>query len=265
MGTAQIQGELWGAKPNDWAEAQEPVQRPMYEAVFDALNIGRGTRLLDIGCGAGGALVIARERGAEVAGLDAAQSLVAVARRRLPGARIEVGEMEELPFPDAAFDVVTAFNAFQFAGDGARAVREAARVCRPGGTVAVLIWRPREESDIPRAIVPALAALMPAPPPNAPSPFAWEAPGHLEQMLEQAGLAISARGDVPCPFAYADVAAAWRANSAAAPFVRAVRHAGEERVHAAFQAAVAPFVRGDGSVLLTNKFRWVAARRKSDA
>ena len=83
---AAIQGELWGARANDWAELNEPAWRPVFEAVMERAGVAPGKRLLDIGCGAGGALVVARRRGAEVSGLDASANLVAIARERLPGA-----------------------------------------------------------------------------------------------------------------------------------------------------------------------------------
>jgi SAM-dependent methyltransferase len=252
---------LWGARAAQWVEFQEPAWRPIYDEVLGRLGVGRGTELLDIGCGAGGALVAASERGAEVAGLDASEALVSVARKRLPGARIEVGDMEELPFGDAVFDVVTGFNAFQFAGDAARALREATRVCRPTGAVMVLTWGRREDCDITRAIVPMLAPLMPPAPTKGPTPFDWAKPGNTESMLEQAGLKVTDRGELSSTFAYEDVAAAWRANSAAAPFVRAARHSGEELVRATFDDAIQDFVQKDGAVVLNNKFRWIIGRK----
>jgi SAM-dependent methyltransferase len=255
MGTAKVQGEWWGAKAAQWVAYQEPVWRPVYDEVLHRLGVGRGTKLLDVGCGAGGALVVGKDLGAEVAGLDASEALVAIARKRLPDARIDVGEMEELPFADAAFDAVTGFNSFQFAGDAARALREAARVCRHGGAVAVLIWGRPEDCDIPRAIVPKLAPLLPSPPAKITSPF------NVEALLEQAGLKPGERGEIACAFTYADADTAWRANSAAAPFVRAARHSGEERVQATFADAVQDFVQKDGAVVLNNKFRWFICRR----
>ena len=53
MGSADVQGELWGGRAEDWAALTEPGQVPFYEAVFDRLRIGPGTRLFDAGCGAG--------------------------------------------------------------------------------------------------------------------------------------------------------------------------------------------------------------------
>jgi cyclopropane fatty-acyl-phospholipid synthase-like methyltransferase len=65
------QENLWGARALDCASASEPAWRDVFIAVLDQARIGKGTRHLDIGCGAGGALVIARERGAHVSGFDA--------------------------------------------------------------------------------------------------------------------------------------------------------------------------------------------------
>src|SRR6185295_10877461 len=110
MGNAQIQGDLWGDRAREWTDLQEGAFKPLYEAAYNAANVTKGTNMLDAGCGAGLALITAAARGATVSGLDAAAGLVAIAKERLPGADIRVGELEELPFGDAAFDVVTGFN-----------------------------------------------------------------------------------------------------------------------------------------------------------
>ncbi|MBV9594909.1 MAG: class I SAM-dependent methyltransferase, partial [Actinobacteria bacterium] len=128
MGSASVQGPLWGAKAQDWSELTEPGQIPFYEAVFDALQVGPQTRLLDVGCGAGLALQLARKRGVDVAGLDASEGLLAVARERNPEADIRLGDLEQLPFPDATFTAATSFNAVQYAADPAAALRELRRV-----------------------------------------------------------------------------------------------------------------------------------------
>lgn len=110
MGTAAVQGELWGARAQDWADLNEPAWRPVFEAALKLAGVAPGKRLIDIGCGAGGALVAARQFGAEVAGLDASANLVAIARERLPHARVEIGEMEDLPFDNETFDIATGIN-----------------------------------------------------------------------------------------------------------------------------------------------------------
>jgi SAM-dependent methyltransferase len=133
-GTAELQGRLWSGNAAAWAELHEQYTAPAYIAALDALGVGEGTRMLDIGCGAGLALRLAAERGVDVAGLDAAPALLEYARRRVPGATIVQGELQSLPFPDDAFDAVTGFNSFQYAADRSR------RCAKPNAS-------PRQEAE----------------------------------------------------------------------------------------------------------------------
>lgn len=112
---AQIYGRRWSAGAEVRAEHYAEMSRPAWEAVADATDIGSGTRLLDVACGSGEFAQRASERGAQVYGIDAAEAMIAVAATLAPGADLRVGTLESLPWPDAAFDVVTGFNAFQFA------------------------------------------------------------------------------------------------------------------------------------------------------
>jgi SAM-dependent methyltransferase len=257
MGSAATQGGIWGARAADWA-AQERAWRQVFDAALDHADLRPGDRLLDIGCGAGGVLVAARWRGADVAGLDAAEALVAIARDRLPDARIEVGEMEELPFDDASFDVVTGINSFQFAADHARALAEAARVCRPGGNVLMLVWGPRAECQLLTLTLPGVFALLPPSPPGPPPPaFAEE--GVIEGLMRSAGLRPAARGSITADLAFPDAASAVRGVASA--MARPIAHAGEARVFEVIRASLPPVTRPDGSVAWTNRFRWVRARR----
>ena len=98
-------------------------------------GVGPGARHLDVGCGAGMAAALSASRGARVAGrgsrvggIDAAEALLSIARERTPGGDFRQGELEALPFADAGFDLVTGFNAFQFAGEPAQALRAGAPV-----------------------------------------------------------------------------------------------------------------------------------------
>src|SRR5436305_1637537 len=135
VGTAELQGRLWSVNAADWAERHERNTEPAYIAALDALGVGEGTRLLDVGCGAGWALRLAADRGADVTGLDAAPGLLEYARRRVPGATLVQGELQTLPFADRAFDAVTGFNSFQYAADPVAALCEARRVTARGGRV----------------------------------------------------------------------------------------------------------------------------------
>lgn len=203
--------------------------------------------------------MLARARGATVAGLDASESLIAIARERLPGAQIACGDMEALPFSDDAFDVVTSFNAFQFAGDLQQALREARRVCRSEGRVAMLVWGPKDDCDLSRLTFPAIFALMPQPPAaTAPAP-PLSMPGVIEERMTAAGLQPVASGDVDCVFTYGDVDATWRAIASAGGVVRAIRYAGEDVVRRAVQATLGPLTDDAGIVHVRNRFHWVMA------
>lgn len=181
MGTAQVQGALWGARAREWADLQERAFGPMYEAAFDAADVHPGTNMLDVGCGAGLALSLARARGADVSGIDAAPELVEIARSRCVGCDIRVGELEELPFADESFDVVTGFNSFQYAADRVHGLEEARRVLNTDGRLIALVWGSPDKCEM-AAYLAALSSLMPAPPPGAPGPWALSPPGALEQV-----------------------------------------------------------------------------------
>ncbi len=144
---AEVQRRLWGTDPQAWAELAESHNRPLFEAVLDAAAVGPGTAVLDVGCGSGLTLVLAQQRGAVPSGVDISPGLLGIARDRLPRADLRVADMESLPFGDAAFDAVTGVNAFQFAGDPRRALREAARVTRPGGHVVASLFAAPERSQ----------------------------------------------------------------------------------------------------------------------
>src|SRR3954451_8518581 len=106
MQSHAVQRRLWGTDPRAWADLAEAHNRPLFEAVLDAAGVGAGTRLLDVGCGSGLALALARERGASTSGLDISPGLLGIARERLPQADLREGDMETLPFEDGTFDAV---------------------------------------------------------------------------------------------------------------------------------------------------------------
>lgn len=251
---------MWGARAGDWHRCNEPAWTEVFSAALDAGGVSAGSAYLDVGCGAGGALVLAHGRGAKVSGLDASGTLVEIARQRLPGANVAVGDMEDLPFADQSFDFVSGINSFQFAGDVAKALGEAARVCRKGGKVAALVWGPREDSDLLSAIMPGVFQLLPPPSPEAPPPPPpLGEPGTLERLMSGAGLEHAAARDFSADLVFPDLPSAVRACLAAA--ARAIRHAGEERVKDAIAGRMAPFVRNGGEVRLGNRFRMVTATR----
>jgi len=83
MGTASVQGQIWGARAKDWADVQESVAVPLFETVLQETAVGKTTSVLDIGCGSGIFCEMAAKRGARVSGLDASEHLLAIARERV--------------------------------------------------------------------------------------------------------------------------------------------------------------------------------------
>jgi ubiquinone/menaquinone biosynthesis C-methylase UbiE len=262
MGTAPVQESLCGARTRDYAEIVEPFGRPLYEAVFDAAGVEPGTTLLDVGCGPGLAAHLAARRGAHVVGLDAAEASLEIASERTRQADFRAGEMEDLPWADNTFDVVTGFNAFQYAADVVNALCEARRVARPGGRVAMAVWGRAGDCEN-AALVAALGKLLPPPPPEAPArpgPFALSEPGRVERLLEQAGLEPLASGEVECPFEFPDLETAVRGHMSTGVAEAAIRQAGAAAVQQAIAEAMAPFRTTGGRYCQRNRFRYVISR-----
>lgn len=257
MGSARAQGELWGKDSRDWAELQEPLHGPLWEAMLQAAGVGSGTRVLDAGCGGAGACLLAAKRGARITGLDAASSLIDIARERLPDGDFRVGDLEELPFEDNSFDAVIAANALQYAQDRVAVLRELKRVCGPSGRVLVALWSTPDEVEF-RVVFKAVRDSLPEPPPGK-GPFELSQPGVLEGLIEKAGMKVVNGGKAACPFEYANFDAFWRANVSAGPFQAALGAVSEDTLRAALKIAVAALERPDGSIRLENQFRYVVA------
>jgi SAM-dependent methyltransferase len=217
----------------------------------DATGIGPGMRVLDIGCGSGEMCVLVAERGAEPAGIDAAEGMIEIARRRVPEADLRVGAMEQLPWEDDRFDVATALNALQFAADFVAALTEAARVVRPGGSIAVCSWGPMQD----RELFVVMRALREGP--SAAGSDISE-PGGLDTLARRAGLEPVQAGDVEVPYEPPDQETLERAFLNDAHF-GALQRLGEAETRRLIAEAAAPFRRRDGSYRFENRFRYVIA------
>ena len=253
----EIQGEQWGRHAATWATELEVQMRPLFEGTLEAVGPLAEKRLLDAGCGTGLAASLALAAGASVVGIDASQAFADYAGERSPDAEFRVGDIEQLPFEDEAFSVVTSFNSIQYAQDPPRAVEEFARVCQPGGSVAIGVWGDPSQCET-DALFARLRSIAP-PPPGAPTPLGISEAGCVEALLEAAGLTVSDGGDAACPFIFNDIDHAWEAHSSAGPLQKVIDAVGAEKVRHTLASVLEADRKPDGQLRQDNMFRYVVA------
>lgn len=251
-------GRGWGARAVQWAYLFEPYARPANEVLFDRLRIGDGVRLLDIACGSGFAAQLASGRGAVVAGLDAAEPLVTIARARTPSGDFRVGDMFALPFGHDSFDVATSFNGVWKGCEGA--LVEAHRVLVPDGRLGLTFWgRPKH-----LGLMPYFLKVIELSPPSHGAASLEQGdtgrPGVVEDMLATTGFELVARGTVDVVNEWPDAATAARALAAAGPSVPAIDTVGYEAFCEALSEVFSSLCDRDLGVRITSELGWIAAR-----
>jgi SAM-dependent methyltransferase len=222
--TWQTVDQGWGRTAVVFATLAEPASCREYVAVHQRLGVGAGDRLLDVACGSGLAAELARIRGAAVAGIDASPRLIAVAADRNPGCDFRVGDMGDLPWDDASFDVVTSFRGIWGTTPGA--VQEAQRVLVPGGRLAITCWGDVGKSPGAWAFAPLLWAGE-ARVRHQADMVALGRPGIGEAFLADAGFEVAERVEVPFVIEYADPGTYARAIAAVGPAFEAIEEIGE--------------------------------------
>jgi SAM-dependent methyltransferase len=261
---AMIQGELWSARARDWAQFQEPQHRPKYQDGIRRAQIGPGRSVLDLGSGSGVFCRLAADAGASVTGIDASAALVEIARERVPEGRFDVGDIQDLPYTDRSFDVVTAFNSLQFARDPLAVLAEVRRVTRPEGHVYILVWGREQYTEL-LAVMKALHPLVPRRPAGSAGPFALSPPGVLEDMATRSGWAQIETGYIELPYEYPDQATMLRAQCSSAPAVLAARTSGQATVEQAITSALAPYRTASGGYRLNSEYRYLTATAQTAA
>lgn len=252
----------------DWAEIQERMLVPLYDTVYDRLEVGTGTRLLGLGCGTGLALLMAAARGAAVTGCDADAGRLALARERLavrgrpgPGrARLLAGapRTEGAGGTGGDYDVVTAFDPV---APAARLGPELARVAAavpPDSAVVLAGWGPPERCSTSRVL--RVAARLAEPRGAAAPRLRLSGRDDLEDLARAAGLRPDGSGRVSCPFGYPDLASAVRGLLSTGLFDAAVAATEPHQVDKEIAEALHPYRRADGSIRMENVFRYVIAR-----
>jgi SAM-dependent methyltransferase len=116
------------------------------DAFFDAIVPAPGRLTLEVGCGEGRVTRDLVQRGHQVVGLDVSETLVASAATASPFGVYVLGDAAALPFADASFDLVVAYNSLMDVDDMPATVLEASRVLEPGGRLCVCVTHPTADA-----------------------------------------------------------------------------------------------------------------------
>jgi SAM-dependent methyltransferase len=155
------------------------------EEFIDRLEVQPGMKVLDVACGTGNLAIPAARKGAHVTGADIATNLLEQARQRAASegleAKFEEGDAEQLDYPDGNFDLVMSMFGAMYAPRPERVAAELARVCRPGGVVAMANWTP--EGFVGKFFE--TGARYVPPPEGIPAPILWGNDEIVRQRLGQ--------------------------------------------------------------------------------
>ncbi|MFE9170141.1 SAM-dependent methyltransferase [Streptomyces kebangsaanensis] len=269
------------ARARDWSEIQERMLVPLYEAVYERLEVGSGTRLLALGCGSGLALLLAASRGATVTGVDSScPERLALARQRLlpepwdthtrtsssaaprtPAVRIVDGSPQDAAGARTPYTLVTAFEPIGCLAEDSEGLGGLLTAATPlaarGAPVVLTGWGPLERCATSSVL---RVATKPADPPHGPGSWRPALRDDLEEVAHRAGLRPDGSGRVACPFGYADLDSAVRGLLSTGLFDAAIAATDRNQVDKELAEALQAHQRPDGTVWMPNVFRYLIAR-----
>ena len=184
---------------------------------------------------------------------------LAIARARTPAGDFRLGDMLDLPFDDAAFDVATSFNGIWKGFEGA--LSEAHRVLRPGGLFGMTFWGPPKRLGL----LPFFMKIGEFSPSEHVAATLQQGdtgrPGVVEDMLASSGLEFLERGWVEVVNEFPDLATAARSLAASGPAVPAIENIGYEAFVEELVDAFGSLYDLELGVRITSEFGWATARK----
>ncbi len=194
-----VEREGWEERADLYDSYTARLTSPAIEALLDAAQISSGQAVLDVCCGTGLASAAAVARGCQVTGVDFSPAMIETARRKQVEAEFEVGDAEELPFPDASFDCVITNYGHYHLPDPDRAIKEAARVLKPSGRYAFTTWCGPDRSPGLKLIFGTIVAHadMDVGLPPAPNPFRLAKTDEVTAVMQHAGFDQIKIGEFP--------------------------------------------------------------------
>jgi ubiquinone/menaquinone biosynthesis C-methylase UbiE len=190
-GFKAFEAEGWGDRAETYGDLLGSITARVAEPLLDAAGVRHDMRVLDVATGPGYVAERAAARGAHPVGIDIAEGMLAVARRRQPELEFRWGDAEELPFEDGTFAAVVGGFVVNHLPHPERAIAEAARVLTPGGAVAFSVWDRPEHNRLNGVFrdamadvgVPSLAEVE-----EGPDPARFSDDAEFVALLEGAGL-----------------------------------------------------------------------------
>jgi SAM-dependent methyltransferase len=250
---SDVEREGWQRNASDYDSVDLPATRQAFAPLLASLGDLRGRRVLEVASGTGHLAAEVLARGASIVGIDVAANMIALARQRVPDATFLEGDAEALPLQEEQFDsVLCCFGLLHFA-QPLQALREMARVLKPGGAVSFTVWCPPEQGgEFVGLILKTYEshANMELDLPPAPPMFALADPGVRDPMLAQAGFKAVRAQRIPI---------VWPIHGPDTPFDFIVRGAVrtrmvyerqtavvQKRIRDALAAATTPFLSAGG-------------------
>jgi len=198
--------EFWnGEHGRSWARYADIVDimfAEITDAILDAASVGIGDRVLDLGCGSGGTTLVAAERVTtigSVTAIDISAPMIEHARARAAQAAktdahnltFVMGDASSYPFVENSFDAVVSRLGSMFFEDPEETFQRIAPAIKPGGRIALGVWRgPRENlwAMAPVSATRDFLAMPPRPGPEDPGPFSFADPDRVRPILMAADL-----------------------------------------------------------------------------
>ena len=175
------------------------VTRQAIPELLASTGLKEGDRVLDVGCGGGYVAAAAGDSGAEVVGADISAAQIDLATKSYPNIQFIEGDAEDLPFPDAGFDVVLNAFGFPHLADPEKAAREAFRVLKRGGRFGYASWAEPAKCLGIAMVYDAIRAYgtLDVGLPPGPNFFAYGDPAYAVELLGGAGFIEISIKDVP--------------------------------------------------------------------
>jgi SAM-dependent methyltransferase len=260
--------ERWAGVATGWGAQRDLMRRatePVATWLVAALHLEPGHTVVEVAAGPGDTGLLAVERvlpGGRLIATDAAEGMVELVAERAGELGFEdsveprVMQAEWLDLPTASADAVLCRWGLMLLADPGAALREARRVLRPGGRIALAVWDGPEHNRWASVIGAEMVrrGLFDPPEPGAPGQFAWADTALISEQLEDAGFVDPQVETIDFPFRYDDLDAWWDTQLDLAPTlaqtVAAMSPAERDDLRDAFDAQLREFVRDDGSVEL---------------